>query len=243
MSFNKNFTVKFGLIGAGAISKKHIQAIEKLGGDIVAVYDPKVDNNINSIDDLFRCNIDYIIICSPSHLHRDHILTSLKHNCEIIVEKPMILPWEPLIDNDAVNIVLQYRWLENLPEKANVIKVIMTRGEEYFKSWKGSPADTGGLFYHLFIHYLDLAIQLNAKFEGLVQSEGEQIRMIDDFDLMKVDMDHLYVRMYEDIVNHNNGIKPKDIFYLHWLLNKSSEMHGYGINAIDKKITITNELL
>ena len=243
MSFNKSFTVKFGLIGAGAISKKHTQAIEKLGGDIVAVYDPKVDTGIDSIDDLLRCNIDYVVICSPSNFHRHHILTSLKHNHKIIVEKPMILPWEPLIDNDAVNIVLQYRWLENLPEKADLIKVTMTRDAAYFKSWKAQPSYTGGLFYHLFIHYLDLAIQLSAKFEGLIQSEGKQVRMIDDFDLMTVDMDHLYVRMYEDVVNHNNGIKPKDIFYLHWLLNKSSEMHGYGINAIDKKISITNELL
>lgn len=237
------FTTKFGLIGAGAISKRHTKAIEKLGGEITASYDPKIENDIKSIDELFKCDFDYAIICSPSYLHRKHILLSLQHGCNVIVEKPMILPWEPIIDNDKINIVLQYRWLENIPNKIDLIKVVMTRDEEYFKSWKGLPKETGGLFYHLFIHYLDLAIQLNANFEGLIQSEGKQIRTIDNFDLMAVDMDKLYTRMYEDIVNHNNGINPKDIFYLHWFLNKNSQIYGYGINAINKKITINNELL
>jgi predicted dehydrogenase len=243
MKFNRNYSIKFGLIGNGAISKRHIQAIEKLGGDIVAIYDPKKDGSVESITELFRYDLDYAIICSPSNLHREHIILSNRYGCDVIVEKPMILPWEPLIDSNRVNVVLQYRWLENMPKKADVIKVTMTRDAEYFKSWKGRPKETGGLFYHLFIHYLDLAVQLGANFEGLIQSKGDQVRMIDDFDLMKVDMDDLYVRMYNDIVNHNKGVKPKDIFYLHWLLNKSSEMHGYGINAIDKKIKIKNELL
>jgi len=238
-----SFATKFGLIGAGAISKKHIQAIEKLGGKIIAMYDPKIENSTTSIDELFKHNFDYVVICSPSYLHREHILMALHNKCNVIVEKPMILPWEPLIDNDSVNIVLQYRWLENLPEKADLVKVTMSRNEAYFKSWKGDTKYVGSIFHNLFIHYLDLAIQLNANFEGLVQSEGEQVRMIDNFDLMKVDMNSLYIRMYEDIVNHNNGIKPRDIFYLHWLLNRSSEMYGYGSSAINKKISIKNELL
>ena len=118
----------------------------------------------------------------------------------------------------------------------------MVRDEKYFRSWKGDPKKTGGIFYNLFIHYIDLSLRLNSNFEGRVVKSGEQIRLIDDFDLFSVDMNELYLKMYNDIINNNKGVKPKDIFYLHWLLNKNSDMYGYGIEAINKKITLKNEL-
>ena len=55
-------------------------------------------------------------------------------------------------------------------------------------------------------------------------------------------MDDLYFRMYIDILQ-GKGIKPKDIFYLNWVLNKNSELYGYGSGAIEKEIRIKGELL
>ena len=39
----------------------------------------------------------------------------------------------------------------DLPEKAELINVVMARNDDYFKLWEGDPHKTGGLLYHLFI--------------------------------------------------------------------------------------------
>jgi len=163
-----------------------------------------------------------------------------KYDKKIICEKPMCLPWEPVIDDDRVNVVLQLRWMD-LPKKANLIKVTMARNDAYFKLWEGNPRKTGGLLYHLFIHYIDLALLLDAKFEGRVISEGKQIRMVDDIDIMKLGMNDLYFKMYNDIINHDKGVKPKDLFYLHWWLDRNSDIYGYGTDLLDKKIIIEHD--
>lgn len=238
--------LKFGLIGDGVIAQKHKYTIDSIGGDIIKIYDPIKYNRggelyCNELNKYFFEDLDYVVICSPSFLHREHTKLSLYYDKRVIVEKPASLPWEPLIDDDRISVVLQFRWLD-LPKKADFVKVTMVRDEKYFKSWKGDPKETGGLFYHLFIHYIDLALILGARFEGIVQPEGRQIRLIDDMDLMKVDMNELYVKMYSDIVNKNKGVKPRDIFYLHWLLNRNGEMHGLGLDAMNKKISIESRL-
>jgi len=80
--------------------------------------------------------------------------------------------------DEKINIVLQLRYLPNLPEKADLVSVRFVRDEAYFKSWKGDARNTGGLFYNLFIHYIDLAIMLGADFQGVVAEHGEQERFI-----------------------------------------------------------------
>ncbi|MCK5346040.1 MAG: Gfo/Idh/MocA family oxidoreductase, partial [Candidatus Heimdallarchaeota archaeon] len=232
--------MKFGLVGDGNIAKYHKVAIEHVGGKLIAIEDPKYGEESASIlenKDPLMCvdtfllmqSLDYIVICSPTFLHRQHILQALKNpNIKIIVEKPMVLPWEPLadLDNDRINIVLQLRYAYNLPKKADLISVQFIRDETYFKSWKGDAKKTGGLFHNLFIHYLDLAHLLDADLEGRILTEGVQYRNIfkdDEFvlDLMDIDIQHCYNLLYEDIIK-GNGIKPSDIFYLDWTLKRNS---------------------
>lgn len=233
--------LRVGLIGYGQIAKRHRAAIEANGGEIYRVHDPAHGKLSAPLDDKFFVDLDFVSICSPSFLHREHIKMVLKHDKRMLVEKPAFLPWEPVIDDDRVNVVLQLRWLD-LPETAEKVRVTMVRDAEYFKTWKGDPKNTGGLFYNLFIHYIDLASILDAGFEGLVTQSGQQVRMVDDLDIMKLDMNELFTRMYNDIINYDRGVKPKDIFYLHWLLNRSSEFYGFGSDALEKRINITNEL-
>jgi len=233
-------SIKFGLIGDGKISGRHKRAVDINGGKIYKIHDPKYGDLSAPLNEEFFAGLDYVIICSPSFMHREHIKMCLKYDRKIICEKPMVLPWEPKIDDDRINVVLQLRWID-LPEKADLIKVVMARDDEYFKIWEGDPRKTGGLLYHLFIHYIDLALILDAKFEGLVISEGEQIRMIDDLDIMKLDMDDLYARMYDDIINYDKGVKPKDLFYLHWWLDRNSDIYGYGTDLLNKKIIIDHQ--
>jgi len=226
---------KFGLIGNGTISKKHIKAIESIGGKIVQIYDPFL-SNLQKIEDLFNWDFEYTVICSPSNFHYEHIKLALKEKRKIIVEKPQQLPWEPIIDNDDINVVLQLNWIENLPKDPYMIEVKMVRDEKYFRSWKGDVQKTGGIFPLLFIHYIDLAIKLNCKFSGQVVPFGEQIRKIDNFDLESVNMDELYSKMYHDIVYNDKGIKPKDTMFLHWIMERAGWLYGHGPDIIGKRI-------
>ena len=115
----------------------------------------------------------------------------------------------------------------------------MARNEEYFKSWAGNAQFTGGLFYHLFIHYIDLSIKLKAKFVGSVISEGKQIRKADDIDMFSYNMNDLYTKMYNDIINHDGGVKPYEMFYIYWVLEQCSWKYGInGKDLMDKTISV-----
>jgi len=196
-----------------------------------------------------KSRFDYIVICSPSYFHRQQIqvLLNLHPDIKIICEKPAFLPWEQIIDSDKVNIVLQLLYIKDMPKKADLIKTVFVRDEEYFKTWKGDARKTGGVFFNLFIHYISLAINLGADFEGIVLSKGKQEHTIWEnekciFDIGAISMQDAYNNMYESILN-GNGIKPKDIFYLNWTLQRNSEIFGYGKNSINRPIEIGRELL
>lgn len=225
--------LNFGLIGKGYISKYHINAIENLNHNLVSIYDPFL-SNLQKVEDLFKYNLDYVVICSPTNFHYEHVKLALKNNVKIICEKPLFPPWIPLFDNNDINIVLQYEYC-NLPDTANLLEVTMVRDEEYFKTWKGNSFYTGGIFYNLFIHYFMISIKTGARFVGKILHEGTQVRKLDNIDLTKIDTIELYTKMYNEIIS-GNGRKPKDIFYLMWVLNHCNLSFGMGKELIGKTI-------
>lgn len=265
--------MKFGLIGDGIIAKRHKEAIAHVGGDLCWISDPAINITEGNIGYELRAGsrietrlysappaplhymqVDYVVVCSPTYLHRKQVQEAIYYGSKVICEKPLCLPWEPLIDDDRINIVLQLRYIEGLPKKADLVKAIMVRNEEFFRSWKGDPTLAGGNIYEFFIHYIDLAILLGADFEGAVYPEGKQAReiitryedngmpMVSVLDIMLLDMQDLYNRMYADILN-GGGVKPKDIFYLTWILNRNSELYGYRNSGKEKTIKIPKSLL
>jgi len=307
---------RFFLIGDGIIAQRHKKAIEYVEGELVGIYDPalieeKYYTGLTGLpiqmNKLYPSNLksltknDYVVICSPNNTHRNYCKMILQEtDAQIICEKPLCLPWEPIIDDDRINVVLQLRWINDLPEKADLVKAVMVRDKKFFESWKGDPFQAGGNIYEFFIHYIDLAIRLDADFEGEVLMNGQQVReiqwqgmtkaetvTIDDFeiyrmrgdraaiaeslgattwkqrpigmgmttdffipsrpgkqtlDLMKIDMQDLYNRMYEDILK-GKGVKPKDIFYLTWVLNRTSHQYGYRMSGVYNRVRIEKELL
>lgn len=238
--------MKFGLIGDGWIAKRHKESIIRIGGVINWIFDPRYKGHDISQDgyaiipvlaDKYFKAVGYVVICSPTYLHHNHLKIALQHSVKIIVEKPMVLPWQPIFDNDAISVVLQLRWL-SLPAKANKVFIKAARNEAYFAGWKGNPEMTGGLFFDLFIHYIDMAKRLGAEFEAVVLSEGTQERYVDNINLMDIDMDTTYERMYRDIVFHNKGVRPSDVAQLHWLLGRFTERFGSGKEILGQKIKI-----
>lgn len=128
----------FGLIGAaGYIAPRHMEAMKKIGGTLIAAYDPSDSVGImdrhfpacsfvtdferfaDQVDRLKRSGngIDYISICSPNYLHHAHIGYALRAGSDAVCEKPLVL--EPhLIDDlmgleaatgQRINTILQLR--------------------------------------------------------------------------------------------------------------------------------------
>lgn len=210
---------KFVLMGNGYIAKVHKKIIGNLGGQIINIYDPEkyggwIDKSSVDNEEIFY-RADYVVICSPTQYHREQILLALKYMPEwgqVICEKPMCLPSEEFIDNDRINIVMQYRWAP-IHKRIKLIKVRFIRDQAYMDSWKGDPQKTGGFIFNLFIHYLDLAFLSGAGFEGEVRSEGKGYRTADDIDLQSFSADYLYRCMYSSIAE-GFGVKPRHILPL-----------------------------
>ena len=231
---------QFGLIGDGRIAKYHRAAIAKFG-ELAKVSDPMVHGYGSSVDERFFDGLDYVVIACPTNLHRRYTIEALGHGCRVIVEKPMCLPWEPIVDDDRVSVVLQLRYAFEAPfPQCGKVFVRMVRDAGYFASDKGDSKVTGGLFFNVFIHYIDLAHILDADFEGLVAVHGEQARMAGNYDLSKLDMQDLYHRLYADVLN-GGGIHPRDLFYLHWAMERYSNIYGW--NCIGNTITIPRDML
>ena len=210
---------KFVLMGNGYIAKVHKKVISDLGGNLINIYDPLLyggwldKSSVDNEEIFYRA--DYVVICSPTQHHRGQILQALKYLPEwgeIIVEKPMWLPSEKFIDDDRINVVLQYRWAP-IHKPIKLIKVKFIRDQDYFKTWKGDARKSGGFIFNLFIHYLDLAYLNGAGFEGVVRSEGKGYRKADDIDLQGFSSEHLYRLMYESI-GKGFGVKPRYIYPL-----------------------------
>ena len=108
----KNFT----LIGAaGFIAPRHMKAIKETGNNILAALDKfdsvgildsyfpdadfftefeRFDRYISKLKYEKEMNIDFMTICSPNYLHDSHIRFALRHDCDAICEKPLVLnPW------------------------------------------------------------------------------------------------------------------------------------------------------
>lgn len=104
--------LSIGLIGAGAISTQHIEAIEaidgaRLGGVASAsaerartLGERYVVPWTTDLDELLvRADIDAVAIMSPSGLHPSQALAALAHGKHVLVEKPIALS---VRDADAV---------------------------------------------------------------------------------------------------------------------------------------------
>jgi len=234
--------MRFGLIGDGKIAKRHRTAIERIGGRIFKIYDPKYEKiesrppqAFQALDGSFFDGLDWVVVASPTSSHYTHVKTALAHAKKVICEKPYVLPWQPLIDSDSVFIVLQLRWLD-LPPTARKVQVVAARDDEYFRGWKGNPALTGGLFFDFFIHYVDLARKYGCWFEGRVVNEGEESRWIDGYNLLSQNMDEAYERMYRDILFKERGVNPREFAELHWLLAKCTGRYGVGKEILGRQI-------
>ena len=174
--------VKYGIVGLGFVSERHLKAIKETGGDLVCAFDPVP--TVGHLDRYFPgCkyydnfvefansahSIDCLSICSPSHLHSHYIKWGLMKRLSIICEKPVCLDPKELegVNNGNVNVILQLRYLDfpSVKEQNKVqIDYHTLRGDWYNKSWKGDIRKSGGLLMNIGVHLFDLCYYHFGKF-------------------------------------------------------------------------------
>lgn len=188
----------FALIGAaGFIAPRHMKAIKDTGNNLVAALD-KFDS-VGIIDshfpnahffteferfdrhiDKLRRNgnkIDFVSVCSPNYLHDSHIRFGLRHQADVVCEKPLVLnPWNVEALNEIEQetgkkvynifqlrlhpaiIALRERVKNDPADKMYDIDLtyLTSRGNWYFTSWKGELAKSGGIATNIGVHFYDM---------------------------------------------------------------------------------------
>lgn len=121
--------------------------------------------------------VDFVSICSPNYMHDSHIRLALRNDANAICEKPIVLnPWNLdallTIEKETgkhVFTILQVRLhpaIKALREKilndksGKIYDVDLTyitsRGNWYFRSWKGDTEKSGGIATNIGVHFFDL---------------------------------------------------------------------------------------
>lgn len=161
---------RFAIIGNGFIASKHIEAIQAVGGTIVAICD--IDEKKKHPDFPFFTDYkeairdaDIVSLCTPNYLHTEMALECARHGKVILSEKPMTFKFAELELLKGVPKLFGTFQLRYLPEISEMRKhkngeaeliVEMKRSRIYHDSWKGDSNKTGGLLFNIGCHYFDL---------------------------------------------------------------------------------------
>lgn len=121
--------------------------------------------------------VDYVSICSPNYMHDSHIRLALRNEAHAICEKPIVLnPWnlDALFEiqketGKNVFTVLQLRLHPTILALREEIRkgpqdkiydidltYITSRGNWYYRSWKGNQEKSGGIATNIGVHFFDM---------------------------------------------------------------------------------------
>jgi len=121
--------------------------------------------------------VDYVSICSPNYMHDSHIRLALRNDAHAICEKPIVLnPWNldalGEIEKETgkkVYTILQLRLhpaIKALREQIRTdnqhkhydldLTYITSRGNWYYRSWKGDISKSGGIATNIGVHFFDM---------------------------------------------------------------------------------------
>lgn len=211
--------IKVALVGCGRISANHFNAIEQHADNLalVGICDTNPENlakaqerthtqAFNHIDDLLnQTDADLIVLTTPSGLHPEHAIQSLKAGFHVLTEKPMATR---LFDGihmvkaadkaqKRLFVVKQNRLNPTIQRLKQAIdegrfgqirmvhcNVFWTRPQEYYDqggAWRGTWEWDGGAFMNQASHYVDLMEWLIGAVES-VQAMTSTCRKIETED-------------------------------------------------------------
>ena len=152
-------SVKFAVLGAGHIGKRHAEMVSRNGeSELVAIADvrPKEELGIenfdvpffNSVEELLSSGIEFDVLCvaTPNGLHAQHALAGLEARKHIVVEKPMALTkqdcesviFRAMSVHKLVFCVMQNRysppsaWIKDLIDSGKLGKIFMVQVNCYW---------------------------------------------------------------------------------------------------------------
>jgi len=222
--------------------------------------------------------INYTSICSPNNFHFDHIVHGLKIGSDVICEKPLVLTIEELKKlkvleqkyQKKIYTLLQLRHHPSIINlKKNIEKThdksfdvdlsyITSRGNWYYKSWKGNDEISGGIATNIGIHFFDMLCfvfgdpkhyELHFKNEGTIagylELEKARVRWI-----LSIDRDNLPTKLdnnqrtFRSIKVDGTEFEFSDGFTdLHTESYKNIlSGNGFGIDEAEKSIKIVEDI-
>lgn len=194
MSSGPEMIKTYALIGAaGYIAPRHLKAISQTQGHLACAYD--INDSVGIMDSHFpeaaffteferfaslihrTRNINYVSICSPNYLHKDHIAFALRASADAICEKPLVL--NPADIDDLAQLeaetgrrvfsILQLRLHPAIIALRDQIAAdasgkiydvdlgyFTSRGAWYHESWKGFEHKSGGIATNIGVHFYDM---------------------------------------------------------------------------------------
>lgn len=184
--------MRYAIIGLGFISKRHIDAIGRTGGELLMACDidrGKFGHGVHCtshyefMSALPRWkDVDTVVVCTPNNLHVEMSRWAERHGKRVLCEKPFALS-DDLDGFEDTFIVMQLRHhpilkalrAKELSEIEDVhLYVRVKRDRSYWEGWKGDENRSGGILFNLGVHYLDALLQLFGDQYEVVESDIEE---------------------------------------------------------------------
>ena len=185
-------TLAVGIVGWGEIARDHARQFERAGARLAGVVSRRSDLALGvpvypSLDRMLP-HVDALTVAVPNHLHAGCCLQAVRAGKPVLVEKPLLIGEEELAQLEAllpsagvpVHVGYRLRWNPSMRElrrrirRPRRIECLYRFGIETLaegKPWTRRFACTGGAFFTLGIHALDLVRWLaragGAPFSGL----------------------------------------------------------------------------
>ena len=165
--------MKFAVIGTGFIFRKHRQAIQETGGQIVDVCDITHGRGDEWKKLAANPDADCVVILAPNYLHYPIAITASDAGKIVLCEKPLAIRSEhvrDLADRKNIFVVQQLRYhpavkklKSEITDKNHYdidINISVYRDRHYFDGWKGDMEKSGGPLFTLGVHYFELLLYL-----------------------------------------------------------------------------------
>jgi len=188
---------RVGIIGCGSILRRHVEAIKSSRSyELVALSDIQESilldafnrHGVPGYEDYHNMvtqeKLDLVAIATPNSLHTEQSTYCLESGCDVLIEKPVALNPNDVLEIKRVAeqnqrkayCILQVR----LNPAVRVLKAALDKGllgtirgmnliqrwqrpVEYFTGWRSIPLVGGGTLYECGIHYLDIMIHVLKK--------------------------------------------------------------------------------
>ncbi len=218
--------------------------------------------------------VDFVSICSPNYMHDSHIRLALRNDAHAICEKPIVLnPWNLdallTIERETgkkVFTILQVRLhpaikalkqkIDDLPpgEMHDVdLTYITSRGNWYYRSWKGDSEKSGGIATNIGVHFFDLLTWIFGpasqntvhllkpnKAAGFLQLEKARVRwfLSLDFDDIPVNVREKGVRTYRSLTVGKEEIEFSEGFTELHTESYKGIIAGKGFGMLEAKPSV-----